>query len=176
MSDIEIERTYLAARLPPLEQALRSTLMVDHYFPNDLEEHAQLRVRLRGDVMSLTKKTPINEGDASAHIETTIPLTQFEYHDLVAASTRSIMKRRFVLSETSEIRIEVDVFAESLSGLILVDFEFESNQSRDEFVAPDFCLVEVTNEEFLAGGVLSGRSYVDIEPELRELSYMPIGS
>jgi CYTH domain-containing protein len=65
----------------------------------------------------------------------------------------------------------VDVFRDALDGLVLVDFEFETEAEKDEFPMPDFCLVEVTQEEFLAGGMLCGKSYDDIASDLSRFGY-----
>lgn len=47
---------------------------------------------------------------------------------------------------------EVDIFQEALKGLVLIDFEFETIDAKDRFTMPNFCLVEVTQEDFIAGG------------------------
>ena len=39
---------------------------------------------------------------------------------------------------------------------------------------PDFCLVEVTQDEVFAGGVLAGKKYSDIEKDLRKYKYKKI--
>lgn len=36
---------------------------------------------------------------------------------------------------------------------------------------PDFCLVDVTQEEFAAGGMLSGKKYQDIQNKLDQFGY-----
>ncbi len=36
---------------------------------------------------------------------------------------------------------------------------------------PDFCLVEVTQEDFVAGGMLCGKSYEDIKADLDRYGY-----
>ena len=41
---------------------------------------------------------------------------------------------------------------------------------------PNFCLAEVTHEEFLAGGMLCGKSYADIRESLKRLGYTKIGA
>lgn len=52
-----------------------------------------------------------------------------------------------------------------------VDFEFETEEEKEKFIMPEFCLAEVTQEEFIAGGKLCGKSYAEIEKELEELGY-----
>ena len=51
--------------------------------------------------------------------------------------------------------------------MVVIDFEFTSIEEKDNFRIPDFCLVEVTDEEFLAGGMLCGKYYEDLEENLR---------
>jgi CYTH domain-containing protein len=67
--------------------------------------------------------------------------------------------------------MEIDVFQGNLKGLILVDVEFDNEKDREEFVMPDFCLADVTQETFLAGGMLCGKSYKDIENDLNRFNY-----
>jgi hypothetical protein len=55
-----------------------------------------------------------------------------------------------------------------------VDIEFEKEKDKDSFVAPDFCLKDVTQEKFIAGGMLAGKSYEDIEKNLKNLGYKKI--
>ena len=66
---------------------------------------------------------------------------------------------------------EIDIFQEYLQGLVLVDFEFDNVSEKDAFNMPEFCLADVTQEEFLAGGMLCGKTYADIEPFLKKFNY-----
>jgi hypothetical protein len=36
---------------------------------------------------------------------------------------------------------------------------------------PDFCLTDITREEFVAGGMLCGKKYEDIDNELKRFGY-----
>ena len=56
----------------------------------------------------------------------------------------------------------------------MVDFEFKSLKEKNALVMPDFCLVEVTDDETFAGGMLCGKKYADIEGRLRGLGYEAI--
>ena len=69
---------------------------------------------------------------------------------------------------------EVDVFQEELEGLVLIDFEFDTVEDQKKFVVPAICLADVTQEEFLAGGILSGKKYADIAQQLERLHYRAI--
>ena len=167
--ELELERTFLAKRLPEELKGAPAIRIVDTYIP-DTVEHAQLRLRQKGDKYEITKKVPVSETDFSAQIESTIILNQAEYE----AIERSSRKR--VCNDRSKVQIdapwaEVDVFQEELAGLVLIDFEFGSQNERDEFKMPDVALADVTQEEFIAGGWLSGKSYDDIEVELAKYGY-----
>ena len=69
---------------------------------------------------------------------------------------------------------EIDVFQGSLKGLIVVDFEFDSMEEKESFEMPDFCLADVTNEVFIAGGMVCGKSYEDIENNLKKSNYVKL--
>lgn len=169
---VELELTFLANALPDLS-GMRRTTMEDVYFPGDTGVHPQLRVRRRGDVHKITKKVRVAAADASQHIEATIPLTADEYDALVDGRTRRILKTRYQCTLAGH-PAEVDVFSGELKGLVLIDFEFDDVAELDTFVAPPICLADVTNEEFLAGGLLAGKHYADIANDLKRFGYRAI--
>lgn len=167
---LELELTYLAAVIPEAINDVQPIAMEDTYFPEDPEVHAHLRLRAKNERYEITKKTMVDDGDASAHVETTIPLETSEYLALASASMRKISKDRYRVN-IDGYPAEVDVFKGVLRGLVLIDFEFQSYEEKANFTPPDVCLTDVTQEEFLAGGVLSGKSYEDIQPYLVRLGY-----
>lgn len=57
---------------------------------------------------------------------------------------------------------------------MLIDFEFENENKKDLFLVPDFCLADVTQENFIAGGRLCDKSYKEIKEELGKLNYKKI--
>jgi len=68
----------------------------------------------------------------------------------------------------------VDVFQDDLVGLVLVDFEFKEVADKNNFDMPDFCLTDVTQDKYFAGGMLCGKKYTDIQDHLDELGYKNI--
>ncbi|HEY8999247.1 MAG TPA: hypothetical protein VIM53_02920 [Candidatus Saccharimonadales bacterium] len=172
-NSIEFERTFLAKEVPA---ELRSSLperMVDVYFPDDLGVHPQLRARRRGQTYEITKKTPIVNGDVSQQLEQTIPLGSGEFASLITGHTRLVEKDRYKVY-IGTFEAEVDVFSGELEGLVLIDFEFASKEAMDAFVMPAVCLAEVTQENFVAGGLLAGRAYADIAKDLARFNYQPL--
>jgi CYTH domain-containing protein len=172
-AEVELEFTFLAAALPAEIEGTTPKRLVDVYFPETGAVHPHLRLRKKGDDMEITKKQPITEGDASAQLETTIKLSQDEYDTLYTASNRRVVKDRYNVV-IDGFPAEVDVFLENLKGLVLIDFEFESEEARAAFKTPAICLADVTQEEFIAGGLLAGKGYADIAEGLSRFSYTPI--
>ncbi len=118
----------------------------------------------------MTKKEPVNYGDASHQKEQTIQLTESEFNELSQLNGKRIHKLRYLYDYNGKTA-EFDVFQGDLKGLVVVDFEFDSIEEKDSFEMPDFCLVDITQEDFIAGGMICGKSYEDIESELDRFDY-----
>ncbi len=172
VDEIELERTYLVKRLPKGIERCESREMLDIYLPS-LARHPVLRIRKAGEKMAITKKQPVKEGDASRQLEQTIPLSEEEFGELSTMVGKRIWKTRYDYNYNGRTA-EIDVFRGKLKGLVLADFEFDSIEEMAKFAIPDFCLAEVTHEEFLAGGMLCGKSYSDIEGELARYRYVKV--
>lgn len=171
--EIEYELTYLAKSLPKEIKGLTPKKLVDIYIPENMELHPRLRIRQKGDKYEITKKMPITGGDSSSQLETTIPLEENEFSALASMSNRSLAKNRYEVQINGHMA-EVDVFTGELEGLVLIDFEFSSEEEKNAFQTPYICLVDVTQEKFIAGGLLAGRTYKDIASELEKYDYTPI--
>lgn len=165
----ELERTYLTKEIPQDLLQFPSKVMLDIYLPST-SAHPGLRIRRRGDTLEITKKRPLLEGDTSRQNEQTILLAEDEYQELSSIPGKRVSKVRYFYKQ-SGTDFEVDVFTGDLQGLVLVDVEFSSSQTRDSFVMPSFCLAEVTQEAFVAGGMLCGKKYSEIEPNLKKFGY-----
>lgn len=157
----ELERTYLAKEIPVDLRQFPSKEMADLYIPVSFA-HPVLRIRKNGEKYEITKKQPIVQGDASRQSEETIPLSEEEYIALISIPGKQVLKTRYFYT-LEGIAFEVDIFRGFLAGLILIDVEFPSKEAMTNFSAPGFCLVEVTQEKFVAGGELAGKKYADIE-------------
>lgn len=170
--DIEIEKVYLAKGLPPDLSQYKSLDYIDTYVPFS-DPHPHLRLRKKGEERELTKKIMITATDKSTTQEITMPLSALEYDELVTIQGKKIIKRRYFVPVNNRIA-EVDIFLDKLKGLVLIDFEFPSALERDSFVAPDFCLADVTQEEFVAGAYLAGKSFADLKEFLARFHYTPL--
>ena len=167
----ELERTFLVKLIPDDLHMNKSKEIIDIYIPAS-SEHPVLRIRKYGNKYEMTKKQPVN-GDASEQEEQTIKLTEHEFNELIKLGGKKVRKMRYYYEHNRRIA-EFDVFQDALKGLVLVDFEFENNEQKAVFPMPDFCLVDVTHEEFIAGGKLCGKVYEDIENQLRLFKYNKI--
>lgn len=168
----ELELTFLARSLPAELGASPRKEMLDVYVPAT-SAHPTLRVRRQGDRLEITRKEPVAAGDNSKMLEITIPLRPDEFALLSSVAGKRVAKTRFFYPEGG-VTYQVDVFREALSGLVLVDVEFEDEASKASFRMPEWCLAEVTQEQFTAGGMLCGKSYADIEADLARFGYRRI--
>ena len=120
----------------------------------------------------MTKKFPVKD-DPSEQNEHTIELTEEEFNILSEVEGKCATKTRYHFEHNGRI-CHIDFFHGALEGLVTVDFEFDNSEEKEQFQMPDFCLVEVTSEEFIAGGKLCGKSYDDIEKSLESFGYNKI--
>lgn len=169
---IEYELTFLAKEIPKEIQHSLPTRLVDVYIPENAA-HPHVRLRRKGNTYEITKKVPLAADDLSEHSEQTIPLDQTEFESLAGGHNRLVEKDRYSVV-IQGYPAEVDVFSGKLEGLVLIDFEFSNAADKQTFTPPSCCLANVTQEEFLAGGILSGKSYNDIAAALLRFDYQPL--
>lgn len=170
--ELELELTFLAKELPAEIKAMEPTHIVDVYVP-DTPEHSHLRLRQKGEKYEITKKMPVIEGNASEQIEQTIPLTKEEFTALCTCSKKRVAKDRYKIEIEGKMA-EIDVFTDELEGLVLIDFEFNTVDEKAAFETPSMALADVTQEDFIAGGLLAGKTYNDIASELERFNYKRI--
>ncbi len=154
--EIEIEVTYLCSKLPENLKDSPSILLKDVYFPPEAAK-PKLRIRQKGESYEITKKEQPDPNDASVQVEHTISLSAEEFNALEKSSARKVVKTRYYYS-LNNLTFEVDVFEGEHKGLVLAEVEFKSSAEKALFKAPPFCLCDVTQENLIAGGILSGTS------------------
>lgn len=170
----EIELTYLAKSLPKDLTKYPCKEMIDLYIPVSFD-HPTIRIRKNGDKYVITKKEPYEDAptDSSHMLEQTIKITEKEFIEFTKFPAKKVEKHRYEYPYQG-LTAEFDVFQGDLAGLVLIDFEFKTREDQAKFVMPDFCLVEVTQEKFIAGGMLCGKKYDDIQNRLNEYNYQKI--
>lgn len=171
-TEIELEKTYLAKAITPQIVDAPSQIIIDRYMPADAV-HPIIRLRANGSKYELTKKQPVDGKDSTKQHEHTIPLTKTEYRLFSRLPAKYFVKRRYTC-KLGGYDAQVDVYEGELEGLVVIDFEFANEAGMAAFRPPDICLADVSQEAFIAGGVLAGKSYQDIEPFLKKYNYQPI--
>jgi CYTH domain-containing protein len=170
--ELELEVSYLAASIPAGLASCPSKELFDVYFPSTVKQ-PRLRIRKKGDSYELTKKTPADPNDLGAQTEENIMLTPEEFEALAQAPGASLRKTRYYMPYQGRTA-EVDVFHDSLEGLVVVEFEFDDPKEKNAFTMPDFCLADVTQDDAIAGGILAGKSFTDVAPFFVKYGYRPI--
>lgn len=169
---IELERTFLAKYLPKDIENFKQKKIIDVYVPHDVP-HPIIRIRKNGERMEITKKLDIEGADLSEKQEETIPLTEAEYKALMKLEGKRIEKIRYYYP-FENITAEFDVFGGELTGLVEIDFEFDRKEDLEAFIPPDYCLVDVTDDDAFAGGMLAGKKYKDLESLLMKHQYQSL--
>lgn len=165
---IELEKTYLAKTLPDNLTDYKFKEITDIYIPKT-SRHPTLRLRKNGEQYELTKKTPIDK-DPSRQQEDTINLTEEEFNTLKNIDGKKLRKKRYYYLHNGRTA-EIDIFQDELEGLVVIDFEFTLVEEKDSFNMPYFCLADITKEEFIAGGMVCGKRYEEIEDKLIKFGY-----
>ena len=166
--EIELEKTFLAKTVPSDLKECRHKEIIDMYIPK-ASRHPVIRLRKNGDKYEMTKKEPV-EDDASHQEEHTIVLTEEEFNELLKVDGKKVRKLRYHYPYNGRMA-EVDVFQDELLGIIVVDFEFDTIEDKDAFQLPDFCSADITHEEFIAGGMICGKTYEDVAADLERYDY-----
>lgn len=166
---IELERTYLAKRLPNLVSCKRTEIL-DIYLPSHFDK-PKIRIRKNGDHYEIAKKYMATENDYTKFIEEAFAITEGEFWALEKElNGKRVHKMRYYLCSGGRTA-EFDIFIGELKGLVLIDFKFSREEELYSFKMPSFCLADVTEDEFFSGGVLCGKSYKDIEKKLAAHNY-----
>ena len=167
---LELEKTYLAKNFPKDLKTCEFKEIIDVYLPKE-SKHPELRLRKNGDRYEFTKKTPINENDRSEQEEENIILSEVEFNALNEQLDGKRLRKLRYFYDYEGRTAEIAIFQDDLEGLVTVEFEFENKKDLEKFQMPDFCLVDVTQELFIAGGMLCGKQYRDVESDLKRFGY-----
>lgn len=138
---VEIERKFLVARMPKLEDT-KSEHIRQGYFtcPGDC---AEVRVRQKHQKFVITVKS--GQGLERAEREVQISAEQFEAL-WSATEGRRIEKKRLTGHLDDGLSFELDVFEGALSPLRLVEVEFADTTAAEAFNPPSWFGAEVTDD------------------------------
>ncbi len=135
--NLEIERKYLIASLPPDLGQYPCVHIEQGYLNTD----PVVRIRRSGDAYTLTYK---GKG-FMVREEYNLPLTQQAFlHLREKIDGILIEKRRYRIPWQDRYTIELDIFEGKLAPLQLAEVEFETEADADAFVPPDWFGKDVT--------------------------------
>jgi len=133
---VEIERKFLVARVP--DDLGGTARGIDQGYVA-LDEGAEVRVRRIGDELWLTVKGT----GGLARVEEELRLSGEQFESLWPLTEgRRIEKTRHTLPGG----VEVDVYDGSLTGLVVAEIEFASEEESAAFDPPDWFGAEVTDD------------------------------
>lgn len=164
----EIEKTYLVKKIPDGLEECRRQEIWDMYLPK-AAKHPKTRLRKIGEKFEMTKKER-NYDTASVQDEYTISLDRDEFEALAKAEGKELRKLRYYYDHDG-VTGEIDLYLDAFEGLVTADFELETREELENFKLPTFCLADVSEEDFIAAGLLAGKSYDDIQSDLDRYGY-----
>lgn len=93
-------------------------------------------------------------------------LNEKEYKTLEHFKGNEIRKNRYFL-EYNDKQVAVDIFLGELWGLNIGLVEFENEVDFSKFELPPFSIAEVTNNKFFLGENLVGKTFADVQMEVK---------
>lgn len=138
---IEIERKFLLADLPDLQQA--QAVAIRQGYITGPQDSAAVRLRQRGTAYFLTVKS--GAGLARAECESEITEAQFQTFWPLTAGRR-IEKTRWTGHLDSGALFELDLFEGALAPLRVVEVEFDSIAAAKAFQPPAWFGRDVTSD------------------------------
>ncbi len=130
----------------------------------------QTRLRLRRQIdkhgkvaFKLTQKIPSLGKGAQQGFLTTMYLNEEEFLLLAELSARRLQKTRHSVPPFG-----IDVFEDSLTGLILAEAEFESAEQSESLILPSFIVHEISEDIRFTGGRLAKASRDEVQDWLLE--------
>ena len=138
---MEIERKFVVSEAPDLS-SLESTAIEQGYLSISTQGGAGVRLRRRGDQLTLTAKS----GSGLARDEAEIDLGAEQFARLWPLTEgRRLVKRRYLIP-AGELTIELDVYEGSLAGMVVAEVEFGDEGAAAAFEPPDWFGAEVTGQ------------------------------
>jgi CYTH domain-containing protein len=176
------ERTFLMEKLPEtLTRASEHLQFFDNYIENTRLCLRTIRVPKTNEyTYILEQKFAADEKDLSVWNVSQIYLNEAEHEAFEQFEGREIMQNE--RAETNEIRfnryfydyqnkrVEIDVYlGKEIWGLILGRISFETFGEMQDFELPVFAALEVTNNPFFTGQNLIGKTFADVQRQVRNV-------
>jgi len=141
---VERERRWLCSAVPDVKRI--QVLDVTDVYVTGTRLRLRAAAPLEGGptLCRLTRKADV---DARTRLLTSIYLPEAEFAILVRIMKGpTIKKRRYRLAAPPGVSMGVDMFEGDLSGLVMAEAEFETEELMNAFPMPDFSIREITND------------------------------
>ncbi len=136
---MEVERKFVVPDPPDLEGTDADEIEQGYLA---IGADGEVRVRRKGDRLLLTAK----RGEGLSRHEAEIELDRKAFDELWPLTEgRRLHKRRHVIPH-DDLKIEVDVYAGDLEGLVVAEIEFPSEEEARAFEPPEWLGQEVTGD------------------------------
>lgn len=141
-SGVEIERKFLVER-PPDDLETHRSAQIDQGYLAITENGLEVRIRNYGGQAFLT----IKSGAGQARLEEEIEIDQRRFHSLWPLTEgQRIRKRRYLIPAGDGLQLELDVYGDALTGLLVAEVEFDSAETAAAFSPPPWLGREVTDD------------------------------
>ncbi|WP_343209947.1 CYTH domain-containing protein [Anaerolentibacter hominis] len=158
---MEIERKFTIRRLPDQLECYEKKEIEQGYLCTD----PVVRIRRSNDSYILTYKGHIARKDTTARVcnELEAPLSESSYLHLREKTDNHMVKKcRYIIPLENGLRVELDIFAGRLEGLVFAEVEFPDEQAAQDFIMPEWFLEDVSGDCRYSNSFLSGAdSYED---------------
>jgi CYTH domain-containing protein len=170
ITELELELSYLAEFIPPQVKSVDPRYVEDTYFSNS-DAESVLRLRRIGDSYLISKKVQVVGKNGTTSTEQSIVLSEEEYRSISCIKGMlRVQKNRFHVNIDGKMA-DVDVFLGDLSGLVIIEFEFMTEEDMNSFEKPSCCGNDVSNEVGIAGFHLAGKNYSAVSEILSKHGY-----
>jgi CYTH domain-containing protein len=139
---VEIERKFLVPQLPAGLERSRSTRIEQGYIAI-ADDGTEVRIRWRDGAAALTVKG----GSGRSRLEEEFEIDAERFARLwPLTERRRLEKTRYLIPAGAGLTIELDVYSGGLTGLMVAEVEFDSNDAADAFEPPKWFGTEVTDD------------------------------
>lgn len=136
----EIERKFLIEKIPE-NIDFRSSEVIEQYYISATPE-LTVRARKYGSKFFLTFK----KGQSLVRLEKEIEISEEDFEDLKLFNPQNFISKERRICFDNEYKIELDIFRNTLSGLIVAEIEFKTEQDALLYVPPKWFGREVTED------------------------------
>ncbi|MBN1331502.1 class I tRNA ligase family protein [Candidatus Dojkabacteria bacterium] len=165
--EIELEKCWLIKELPKDLTKQKSSQITQAYLENFVDEKGikpkQARIRKLDNKYTFTLKYFAgSEEEKGQLVEKIEEITKEKYIELIKQATKKVVKTRYYYPLDEKFVAEIDIYANNLEGLNVVEVEFPSIKAEQEFVVPEWFGKEVTESEGVCPPKIAEMSFSDV--------------